>query len=135
LREAEYARIRGIFADTGLTLSSITYYEINLHPQHGLSVNAHVQRGIDATAPRWHVGRTGPRATVRDNLECATDVLGPLVEDAGERNGEIVIENRVMKIWNPDGFGRPDQRRGGSTERVQTGLGIAYRTLRHLIPG
>jgi hypothetical protein len=57
------------------------------------------------------------------------------VEYARAGNGEIVIENRVMKIWNPDGFGRPDQRRGGGTERVQTGLGIAYRTLRHLIPG
>ncbi|MFI7697729.1 sugar phosphate isomerase/epimerase family protein [Nonomuraea sp. NPDC049480] len=107
--DSEYDRIRRIFTKTGLTLSSIAYYENNLHPEHGPQVNAHVRRCVDAAAALGcptvgtFVGRD-PGRSVRDNLERATDVFGPLVEYARQRDVEIVIENCVMKSWHPDGY-------------------------------
>ncbi|WP_327087108.1 sugar phosphate isomerase/epimerase [Nonomuraea sp. NBC_01738] len=107
--EAEYARVGRIFADTGLVLSSIAYYENNLHPTEGAQVNAHVRRCIEAAAALGcptvgtFVGRD-PGLPVRDNLAKGADVLGPLVE-YGRRHGvELVIENCLMKSWHPDGY-------------------------------
>ncbi|MEU6719895.1 sugar phosphate isomerase/epimerase family protein [Nonomuraea sp. NPDC046802] len=107
--EAECHRVRRIFAETGLTLSSIAYYENNLHPREGAQVNAHVRACVDAAAALGcptvgtFVGRD-PGLPVRDNLKLATDVLGPLVEYATARGVRIVIENCVMKSWHPDGY-------------------------------
>ncbi|MEV0618128.1 sugar phosphate isomerase/epimerase family protein [Nonomuraea sp. NPDC050404] len=107
--DAEYARVGRIFAETGLTLSSIAYYENNLHPQAGAEVNAHVRRCVDAAAALGcptvgtFVGRD-PGRPVSENLKLATDVFGPLVEYARQRGVEIVIENCTMKSWHPDGY-------------------------------
>ena len=107
--EAEMERVRRIFAETGLTLSSIAYYENNLHPERGPQVNAHVRRCVDAAAALGcptvgtFIGRD-PGLTVRDNLKRAEDVFGPLVEYATARGVTLVIENCVMKSWHPDGY-------------------------------
>ncbi|MEU0564287.1 sugar phosphate isomerase/epimerase family protein [Nonomuraea sp. NPDC005983] len=107
--EAECDRVRGIFAETGLTLSSIAYYENNLHPREGAQVNAHVRRCVDAAAALGcptvgtFVGRD-PGLPVRDNLKLAADVFKPLVAYAADRGVEIVIENCLMKSWHPDGY-------------------------------
>lgn len=107
--EAERDRVQRIFTETGLTLSSIAYYENNLHPEHGPRINAHVRRCVDAAAALGcptvgtFVGRD-PGRPVRENLKLAEDVFGPLVEYARTRGVEIVIENCVMKSWHPDGY-------------------------------
>ncbi|GAA4909000.1 hypothetical protein GCM10023334_007000 [Nonomuraea thailandensis] len=107
--DAERERVRRIFAETGLTLSSIAYYENNLHPTVGKEVNAHVRRCIEAAAALGcptvgtFVGRD-PGLPVKENLARATDVFGPLVEYARQHGVEIVIENCVMKSWHPDGY-------------------------------
>ncbi|MFG3436226.1 sugar phosphate isomerase/epimerase family protein [Nonomuraea sp. NPDC047897] len=107
--QAEQERVGRIFAETGLTLSSIAYYENNLHPQAGEQVNAHLRRCVDAAAALGcptvgtFVGRD-PGLPVRDNLERAARVFPPLVEYARDRGVEIVIENCVMKSWHPDGY-------------------------------
>ncbi|GAA2206015.1 sugar phosphate isomerase/epimerase [Nonomuraea monospora] len=107
--DVERERVRRVFAETGLTLSSIAYYENNLHPTTGKEVNAHVRRCIDAAAALGcptvgtFIGRD-PGLTVRENLDKATDVFGPLVEHARANGVEIVIENCLMKSWHPDGY-------------------------------
>jgi sugar phosphate isomerase/epimerase len=107
--QAEQERVGRIFAETGLTLSSIAYYENNLHPQAGAQVNAHLRRCVDAAAALGcptvgtFVGRD-PGLPVRDNLERAAGVFKPLVGYARDRGVEIVIENCLMKSWHPDGY-------------------------------
>ncbi|MEU8247466.1 sugar phosphate isomerase/epimerase [Nonomuraea sp. NPDC048916] len=106
---AECDRVRRIFAETGLTLSSIAYYENNLHPHQGDQVNAHLRRCVDAAAALGcptvgtFVGRD-PGLPVRDNLERAAGVFKPLVAYAEDHGVEIVIENCPMKSWHPDGY-------------------------------
>ncbi|MFI6533137.1 sugar phosphate isomerase/epimerase family protein [Nonomuraea sp. NPDC050547] len=107
--EIEYEQVRRIFADTGLALSSIAYYENNLHPTEGPQVNAHVRHCVEAAAALGcptvgtFVGRDAGM-TVHDNLKKAEDVFGPLVEHAKGHGVDLVIENCVMKSWHPDGY-------------------------------
>ncbi|WP_424531659.1 sugar phosphate isomerase/epimerase family protein [Sphaerisporangium viridialbum] len=106
---AESSRVRTIFEETGLTLSSIAYYDNNLHPTRRAEVNDHVRRCVDAAAELGcptvgtFVGRD-PGLPVADNLKLAEDVFGPLVEHARGQGVTIVIENCVMKSWHPDGY-------------------------------
>ncbi|MEV7969126.1 sugar phosphate isomerase/epimerase family protein [Sphaerisporangium sp. NPDC088356] len=106
---AESIRVRKIFEETGLTLSSIAYYENNLDPTRRAEVNEHVRRCVDAAAELGcptvgtFVGRD-PGLPVADNLKLAEDVFVPLVEYARGRGVTIVIENCVMKSWHPDGY-------------------------------
>jgi sugar phosphate isomerase/epimerase len=106
---AERARVRKIFDETGLILSSIAYYENNLHPTRRAEVNDHVRKCVDAAAELGcstvgtFVGRD-PGLSVADNMKLAGAVFEPLVEYAGERGVTIVIENCLMKSWHPDGY-------------------------------
>ncbi len=103
--------VLGTFAEHGLTLSSIAYYDNNLHPDAAerASVNAHVLRCIDAAADLGcatvgtFVGRH-PGRSVRENLADAEAVFAPLVDRAGERGVKLIIENCVMEGWHPDGY-------------------------------
>ncbi|HZB72457.1 MAG TPA: sugar phosphate isomerase/epimerase [Acidimicrobiales bacterium] len=103
--------VLGTFSAHGLTLSSIAYYDNNLHPDAAerASVNAHVLRCIDAAADLGcptvgtFVGRH-PGRSVRDNLADAEAVFAPLVDRAGERGVKLIIENCVMEGWHPDGY-------------------------------
>ena len=103
--------VLGTFAAHGLTLSSIAYYDNNLHPDAAerASVNAHVLRCIDAAADLGcptvgtFVGRH-PGRSVRENLADAEAVFAPLVDRAGERGVKLIIENCVMEGWHPDGY-------------------------------
>ncbi|GAA4060887.1 sugar phosphate isomerase/epimerase family protein [Nonomuraea soli] len=103
--DAEHTRVRKIFDDTGLTLSSLAYYDNNLA---STQVNAHVRRCVEAAAALGcptvgtFVGRD-PSLSVADNLRKATDVFGPLVEHATRHGVELVIENCPMKSWHQDG--------------------------------
>jgi sugar phosphate isomerase/epimerase len=108
---AEADRVRDLFGRHGLTLSSLAYYDNNLHPdpdERG-AVNAHVAACIDAAAllgvptVGTFVGRD-PDLTVADNLRAAEKVFAPLVDRAGEKGVKIIIENCVMEGWHPDGY-------------------------------
>jgi sugar phosphate isomerase/epimerase len=101
----------GVFERHGLTLSSVAYYDNNLHPdvEERAAINEHVLRCIDAAADLGcptvgtFVGRH-PGRSVRENLADAEEVFAPLVAHAGERNVKLIIENCVMEGWHPDGY-------------------------------
>jgi sugar phosphate isomerase/epimerase len=100
-----------IFARTGLTLSSIAFYDNNLHPdaEQRSSINAHVLSCIDAAAALGcptvgtFIGRD-PSLSVADNLRQAEQIFPRLVDYGGERGVKIIIENCVMEGWHPDGY-------------------------------
>jgi sugar phosphate isomerase/epimerase len=104
-------QVLNLFAEHGLTLSSLAFYDNNLHPDPAEreAINAHVLRCIDAAADLGcptvgtFVGRH-PGLSVRDNLAQAETVFAPLVDRAGERGVKLIIENCVMEGWHPDGY-------------------------------
>jgi sugar phosphate isomerase/epimerase len=111
LADDDVAAVRALFADRGLTLSSLAYYDNNLHPDpdERAAVHAHVHRCIDAASRLGcptvgtFVGRD-PTCSVAENLRTAEQVFAPLVEHAGELGVRIVVENCVMEGWHPDGY-------------------------------
>jgi sugar phosphate isomerase/epimerase len=100
-----------VFAKHGLTLSSLAYYDNNLHPDpdERRAVNDHVLHCIDAAAALGcptvgtFVGRH-PGRSVKENLADAEQVFRPIVDRAGERGVKVIIENCVMEGWHPDGY-------------------------------
>ena len=108
-READEART--LFGRHGLTLSSLAYYDNNLHPDRDerTAAHAHLHRCIDAAAllgcptVGTFVGRDPTRSVV-ENLRDAESVFRPLVDHAGEAGVKLIIENCVMEGWHPDGY-------------------------------
>ena len=104
-------RVQKLFHQHGLTLSSLAYYDNNLHPDPAerKAVNQHVLRCIDAASllgcstVGTFVGRD-PSKSVKENLREAEEVFKPIVDRAGERGIKIIIENCVMEGWHPDGY-------------------------------
>jgi sugar phosphate isomerase/epimerase len=104
-------RVAALFDQHGLMLSSLAYYDNNLHPDpdERSAVNEHVARCIDAAAllgvptVGTFVGRD-PQLSVADNLREAEKLFAPLVDRAGERGVKLVIENCLMEGWHPDGY-------------------------------
>jgi sugar phosphate isomerase/epimerase len=100
-----------LFEKRGLTLSSLAYYDNNLHgdPDERAAINRHLEACIDAAARLGcptvgtFVGRH-PGRTVRENLADAEQVFAPLVDRAGQAGVKIIIENCVMEGWHPDGY-------------------------------
>jgi sugar phosphate isomerase/epimerase len=100
-----------LLIDHELELSSLAYYENNLHPDpvERERINAHLRRCIDAAAllgcptVGTFIGRD-PASSVRDNLREADRVFRPLVNHAGEHGVTLVIENCPMQSWHPDGY-------------------------------
>jgi sugar phosphate isomerase/epimerase len=103
--------VRALFDKHGLTLSSLAYYENNLHPVESrrAEIAAHVRANVDAAhllgVPYvgTFIGRH-PGLSVKENIALAERELPPLVEYAGERGVGIIIENCVMEGWHPDGY-------------------------------
>ena len=103
--------VTALFDRHGLTLSSLAYYENNLHPDlsRRAEIAAHVKRAVDAAAllgvetVGTFIGRH-PGLSVKENIALADKELPPLVEYAGERGVKIIIENCVMEGWHPDGY-------------------------------
>ena len=100
-----------LFAKHDLTLSSLAFYDNNLHPNPAerRAINDHVHNCIDAAA-RLGVPTVGtfvgrdPGYSIADNLRDAESVFVPLVQHAGEQGVDLVIENCVMEGWHPDGY-------------------------------
>ena len=101
----------GLFERHGLELSSLAFYDNNLHPDPAerKAINDHVGACIDAAA-RLGVPTVGtfvgrhPGRTVAENLRDAADVFAPLVERAGSAGVKLIVENCVMEGWHPDGY-------------------------------
>ncbi|MFL6116607.1 MAG: sugar phosphate isomerase/epimerase family protein [Catenulispora sp.] len=104
-------QVTDLFAKHGLTLSSLAYYENNLHPDEDrrAEIAAHVVHAIDAAAllgvetVGTFIGRH-PGLSVKENIALAERTLPRLVDHAGERGVKIIIENCVMEGWHPDGY-------------------------------
>lgn len=109
--DGEAEKVRTLFSDNGLTLSSLAFYDNNLHPDpvERQAINDHVLALVDAAAllgcptVGTFIGRD-PGRTVSENLRMAEKVFAPLVDRAGERGVKLVIENCVMEGWHPDGY-------------------------------
>ena len=109
--DGEAEEVRTLFSDNGLTLSSLAFYDNNLHPNpvERQAINDHVLALVDAAAllgcptVGTFIGRD-PGRTVSENLRMAEKVFAPLVDRAGERGVKLVIENCVMEGWHPDGY-------------------------------
>ncbi len=103
--------VRALMERHGLVVSSLAYYDNNLHPDpdERKAVNEHVLACIDAAAllgcptVGTFVGRH-PGRTVAENLRDAEVLFPRLVDHAGERGVKLVIENCVMEGWHPDGY-------------------------------
>jgi sugar phosphate isomerase/epimerase len=111
LSGAEAERVRELFGRLGLELSSLGYYDNNLHPDPATrkAAHDHVRACVDAAAALGcptvgtFIGRD-PGRTVAENLREAEAVFPPLVEHAGERGVKLIIENCPMEGWHPDGY-------------------------------
>lgn len=108
-RDAE--NVRALFDRYGLELSSLAFYDNNLHPDPAerTAINNHVAACIDAAAllrvptVGTFVGRD-PSKSVAENLHEAEKLFPPLVDRAGEKGVKLIIENCVMEGWHPDGY-------------------------------
>jgi sugar phosphate isomerase/epimerase len=108
---AEADRVRALFDRHGLELSSLGFYDNNLHPDPDVrtATHEHLRACIDAAAALGcptvgtFVGRD-PNRTVAENLRQAEEIFAPLVDRAGERGVKLIIENCVMEGWHPDGY-------------------------------
>ena len=104
-------RITGLFEQHHLTLSSLAFYDNNLHPdaRERAAINDHVIACIDAAAlvgvptVGTFIGRH-PGQSVAENMREAERLFPRLVDHAGERGVKLVIENCVMEGWHPDGY-------------------------------
>jgi sugar phosphate isomerase/epimerase len=104
-------RVKDLFERHGLELSSLAFYDNNLHPDPAerAAVNTHLRACIDAASllgcptVGTFVGRD-PGQTVAENLREAEKVFAPLVDRATEKGVKIIIENCVMEGWHPDGY-------------------------------
>jgi sugar phosphate isomerase/epimerase len=104
-------KVQQLFADRGLVLSSLAFYDNNLHPDEDerAAINRHVLACIDAAAllgcptVGTFVGRH-PQKSGAENLRDAATVFAPLVDHAGEKGVKLIIENCVMEGWHPDGY-------------------------------
>lgn len=109
--EQEAENVKKLFAQHDLTLSSLAFYDNNLHPDESerKAINEHVLSCIDAASSLGcetvgtFVGRD-PSKSVKENLKDAEEVFKPLVDRATDKNVKIIIENCVMEGWHPDGY-------------------------------
>ncbi|MBZ4017661.1 sugar phosphate isomerase/epimerase family protein [Streptomyces purpurogeneiscleroticus] len=101
----------GRLAEQGLEISSLAFYDNNLHPDPAerAAINAHVHACIDAArllgvpTVGTFIGRH-PGKTVAENLREAEAIFPDLVRHADDAGVKLVIENCVMEGWHPDGY-------------------------------
>jgi sugar phosphate isomerase/epimerase len=105
------ARVRSLFAEHGLEISALAYYENNLDadPRRREDIHDHLRACIDAAAlldcglVGTFVGRD-VTMSVRDNLALAESELPPLVGYAAAHGVRLVVENCPMEGWHRDGY-------------------------------
>lgn len=108
---AECGKLPEVLQRYGLSVSSLAYYENNLHPDPATRrrIHNHLLRTIDAAAQiscptvGTFIGRD-PAKTINENLREAEQIFAPIAEHAASQGVSIVIENCVMEGWHPDGY-------------------------------
>lgn len=109
LEEAE--EIKKYFAEYGLTISSLAYYDNNLDKDHEKRkyINNHLKKCIDAAAMLGtsmvgtFVGRNIDK-NIKDNFDEFEKVFGDLVKYANDRGIKLMIENCPMEGWQVQGL-------------------------------
>ncbi|HHV62441.1 MAG TPA: sugar phosphate isomerase/epimerase [Firmicutes bacterium] len=110
LTPEESERIKRLFAENNLVISSLAYYDNNLHrdPEVRARFHSHLKRVIDA-ARMLDVGLVGTFVgrnidrTVEENLEEYEKVFRDLVSYAESREVRLMFENCPMEGWQKPG--------------------------------
>ncbi|MDR0287015.1 MAG: sugar phosphate isomerase/epimerase [Clostridiales bacterium] len=103
--------IKGFFKEYGLTLSSIAYYDNNLHADHNIreSINKHSYKCIDA-AQMLGVESVGVFAgrnhtvSLQVNFNEFKEIFTRMTSYAADKGVKIVIENCPMVGWQIPGY-------------------------------
>jgi sugar phosphate isomerase/epimerase len=108
--EADKEATLALFERTGLELSSLAFYENQLHPnldiregyRNHLKAAIRAAESLGVPTVGTFVGRN-TTLSIRDNMREAERVFPELVDYAGERGVKLIVENCVMEGWHPDG--------------------------------
>jgi sugar phosphate isomerase/epimerase len=111
LTEKEAEKIKAYFKKYNLDISSLAYYDNNLHnnPEKRAFINNHVKKCIDAAVMLetsmvgTFVGRNIDKS-IKDNFDEYEKVFGELVRYAEDRGIKIIIENCPMEGWQVPGL-------------------------------
>lgn len=111
LTREEAEEIKAYMKEFGLTISSLAYYDNNLHhdPEVRAAVNAHTKKCVDAAvmlgvpAVGTFTGRN-KNLSIKDNFNDFEKVFSDLVGYAEERGINIIIENCPMEGWQVPGL-------------------------------
>ncbi|NJD01938.1 MAG: sugar phosphate isomerase/epimerase [Ruminiclostridium sp.] len=111
LTQKEADEIKGYMKKLGLTVSSLAYYDNNLHnnPAKRAFINNHVKKCIDAAvmlgapAVGTFAGRNIDK-TIAGNFDEFEEVFGKLVGYAEEKGIKIIVENCPMESWQVKGL-------------------------------
>jgi sugar phosphate isomerase/epimerase len=110
LTQAEADEIKGYMKEYGLRISSLAYYDNNLHndPERRAFINGHVKKCIDAASMLGtdmvgtFVGRNIDKS-IEENFDEFEKVFGELVGYAEKKGIKIIIENCPMEGWQAAG--------------------------------
>lgn len=110
LSEQEAQNIKDLMKGLGLTITSLAYYDNNLHhdPETRAAVNNHLKKCIDAAVMLdvptvgTFVGRNINKS-IKDNFDEFEVVFSDLVGYAEKKGIKIVIENCPMEGWQMPG--------------------------------
>jgi len=111
LTENGAEKIKALFKQYGLTISSLAYYDNNLHnnPVQRAFVNNHFKKCVDAAVMLGtsmvgtFVGRNIDK-TIKENFDEFEVVFGELVRYAEDRGIKVIIENCPMEGWQVRGL-------------------------------
>ena len=103
--------VNSYFKENGLKISSLGYYDNNLHkdPETRKFINNHTKKCIDATNALGvgmvgtFVGRDETK-TIEENFDEYEKVFGDLVNYADKKNVKLMIENCPMPGWQVKGM-------------------------------
>ena len=111
LTQEEADKIKEEFKKHNMTISSLAYYDNNLHndPEERAFINNHTMKCIDAAA-MLGVDRVGtfvgrnPDKSIADNFDEFEEVFTKLVNYAEEKGVKLMIENCPMEGWQIPGM-------------------------------
>ena len=111
LTQEQANEIKAYMKALGLTMSSLAYYDNNLHhdPQQRAFINNHVKLCINAAvmlgipAVGTFVGRNINKS-IKDNFDEFEMVFGDLVNYAENKGIKLIIENCPMEGWQTPGL-------------------------------
>lgn len=111
LTQEEADEIKAYMKEYGLTISSLAYYDNNLHNnlERRAFINNHFKKCVDAAvmlgvpAVGTFVGRNIDKS-IQDNFDEFEKVFGALVTYAEEKGIQVIIENCPMEGWQVPGL-------------------------------